>query len=153
MGSLQSINKAPPETVTNSDFWPDIKLHELRESVRLDGNVTNDRLRHVTIEAINRVNDELAEWRDTQRQSGYTTLADVPAEKVNGISVLTSRYFRAVYSTTKALIIESYRDIDTTREGEKHAEALSTQIEDTWRDSQWALRDILGLKRGLAEIA
>ncbi|PWI80498.1 capsid assembly protein [Enterobacter sp. CGMCC 5087] len=153
MGSLNSINTALPELVTNSDFWPDIELNMLRLSVRLDGNVTNDRLRHVTIEAINRVNDELADWRDIQRQSGYTTLAGVPAEKVGGVSVLTSRYLRAVYSTTKALIIESYRDIDTTREGEKHAEALATQIEDTWRDSQWALRDILGLNRGLAEIA
>jgi hypothetical protein len=148
-----AVNKAAPELLTNSDFWPDIELHELRESVRLDGNVTNDRLRHVTIEAINRVNDELAHWRDKQINSGYACLYDVPAEVVAGASVLVSRYLRAVYSTTKALIIESYRDIDTTREGEKHAEALSTQIEDAWRDSQWALRDIMGLKRGLAEIA
>ncbi|WP_436882793.1 head completion/stabilization protein [Enterobacter asburiae] len=153
MGSLTSINTAPLEILRNSDFWPDIDLEKLRDSVRLDGNVTNDRLKHVTIEAINRVNDELSEWRDAQRQSGYTTLASVPAEKVAGVSVLVSRYLRAVYSTTKALTLESYRDIDTTREGEKHAEALATQIEDTWRDSQWALRDILGLKRGLAEIA
>lgn len=153
MGSLTSVNTAAPETLENSEFWPDINLEELRDSVRLDGNVTNERLRHVTIEAINRVNDELSEWRDIQRKLGYNALSDIPAERVAGLSVLISRYLRAVYSTTKALIIESYRDIDTTREGEKHAEALATQIEDAWRDSQWALRDILGLRRGLAEIA
>lgn len=153
MGGLTSVNTAPLEILTNSDFWPDIDLEKLRDSVRLDGNVTSDRLKHVATEAINRVNDELSEWRDAQRQYGYTSLANVPAEKVAGVSVLISRYLRAVYSTTKALTLESYRDIDTTREGEKHAEALTTQIEDSWRDSQWALRDILGLKRGLAEIA
>ncbi len=63
-----------------------------------------------------------------------------------------AHYRRAVYSITKASLTEHYRDIDTTRDGEKHAEALSTQIDMLWRDARWSIRDILGEDRGLAEL-
>ncbi|MFH2500294.1 head completion/stabilization protein, partial [Morganella morganii] len=62
-------------------------------------------------------------------------------------------YRQAVYSFTKSYLIENYRDIDTTREGEKHAEALSTQIDDLRRDGQNAVRDLMGLRRMVAELA
>ena len=120
--------------------------------MRLDGEVTPERLTHAAVEAMTRVNDELKAWRTIQQQLHHEALRDIPAETVNGQSVLVNRYLRAVYSTTKALLLEGYRDIDTTREGEKHAEALSTQVDAAWRDSQWAIRDIMGLPRNLAEI-
>lgn len=152
MNRLVSVAPTTSQTITNSDFWPDIETGTLRESVRLDGEVTEGRLVHAVTEAIARVNDELADWRTTQQQSGCSALADLLSDTIAGGSVRVQRYRRAVYCTTKALLLEGYRDIDTTRDGEKHAEALSTQIDAAWRDSQWALRDVMGLPRCLAEV-
>ncbi|WP_315708983.1 head completion/stabilization protein [Brenneria uluponensis] len=141
------------EAVVNSlPFWPEIRLARLRKAMRLDGQVTTDRLQDKTVEAVAYVNDQLRAWRCEQERVGATTLAEVNADPVNGESVLVWRYLRAVYSVSKALLIEGYRDIDTTREGEKHAQALTSQIDTLWRDGHWAIRDIQGESRGLAEL-
>ncbi|WP_192457710.1 head completion/stabilization protein [Musicola keenii] len=139
-------------TVSSSAFWPVINLAALRKAMRLDGAVTTDRLMDKTIEAVASVNEQLREYRAEQERTGAAALGDVEAEAINGESVLVWRYLRAVYSTTKALLTEGYRDIDTTKEGEKHAAALTSQIDTLWRDAQWAIRDIQGVGRGLAEL-
>ena len=152
MSSLVSVNPTEGKIVVNSAFWPSINTADMCDAVRLDGQVTESRLLHATTEAMARVNRELRDWQFIQQAAGYTELSEIPAEVIDDQSVLAMRYRRAVYCTAKALLLEGYRDIDTTREGEKHAEALNTQIESVWRDSQWALRDIMGLRRSLAEI-
>ena len=120
--------------------------------MRLDGQVTTDRLMSRTVEAVAHVNDQLFLWRQVQIDAGYESLAEIPASPVNGISVKVWRYKNAVYSLTKALLIEGYRDIDTTSKGEDHAAALSTQIDTLWRDVRWSIRDIQDESRGLAEL-
>ncbi|MDS1619836.1 head completion/stabilization protein [Escherichia coli] len=152
MGTLTAVSHSSSEDLVNSEFWPFISLSDLRDSIRLTDNLPLPRLRHMACEAMARVNDELRGWKALQTAAGYPSLDQVPSDYIAGESVLVQRYRRAVYAATRALIVESYRDIDTTREGEKHAEALATQIDALWRDSQWALRDIQGLPRGLAEI-
>lgn len=152
MNGLVAVNPTAGMTITNSPFWPDINAADMRSAVRLDGQVDDGRLRHACREAILRVNDELADWRIAQERAGYPSLVAMPADVVDGESALLFRYHRAVWCTAKALLTEGYRDIDTTREGEKHAEALTSQIDSAWRDSQWALRDMMGLPRSLAEI-
>lgn len=87
-----------------------------------------------------------------QIDAGYESLAEIPASPVNGTSVKVWRYKNAVYSLTKALLIEGYRDIDTTSKGEDHAAALSTQIDTLWRDVRWSIRDIRDESRGPAEL-
>lgn len=143
-----------PENITirNGAFWPDISTGALRLAVKLDGQITASRVKHAAIEAITMTNDMLRGWRLTQEAAGVAALADIPEDEIDGVSVLVNRYQRAVYAFTKALLLEGYRDIDTTRDGEKHAEALSTQIDTVWRDGNWAVRDILGLPRDLAEL-
>lgn len=138
--------------VNSGAFWPTIVLMALRRAMRLDGTVTTDRLMDKAIEAVAHINDQLKEWRITQESAGYAALGDIPADEINEESVLVWRYRRAVYSVTKALLIEGYRDIDTTRDGEKHAEALTSQIDTLWRDARWSVRDILGESRGSAEL-
>ncbi|THD52600.1 head completion/stabilization protein [Enterobacteriaceae bacterium ML5] len=139
-------------TIRNGAFWPDISTGALRLAVKLDGQITASRVKHAAIEAITMTNDMLRDWRLTQEAAGVAALADIPEDEIDGVSVLVNRYQRAVYAFTKALLLEGYRDIDTTRDGEKHAEALSTQIDTVWRDGNWAVRDILGLPRDLAEL-
>lgn len=131
-------------------FYPDITLSDLRWAMRVNGTVTTARLKHAATCAALYVNDLLKEWQAAQTAE---TLGDVPSTPVNDETRHLFLYRQAVYSFTKSYLIENYRDIDTTREGEKHAEALSTQIDDLRRDGQNAVRDLMGFKRMVAELA
>jgi hypothetical protein len=139
-------------TVKAGAFWPEISLANLRQSMRLNGLVTTDRLQHNTREAVRSVTRQLTDWKDVQEASGFTALSNVPAEEIDGQSVLIYCYQRAVYCMAKALLTEGYRDFDTTGQGEKHAAALTSQIDTLWRDANWAIRDIQDSGRGLAEL-
>ena len=146
---MSFITTSPlPETVTtiisNSTFWPDIDLSQLRDAVRIDGTVTDKRLTHAVINAISSVNRDLSDWRQEQKTAGVTTLNDVEAEEINGESELKQLYLRAVYATTKANLIERYRDYDATGDGHKSADKLELSADDLYRDARFAIRDIIG---------
>ena len=146
---MSFITTSPlPETVTtiisNSTFWPDIDLSQLRDAVRIDGTVTDNRLTHAVINAISSVNRDLSDWRQAQKAVGATTLSDVEAEEINGESELKQLYLRAVYATTKANLIERYRDYDATGDGHKSADKLELSADDLYRDARFAIRDIIG---------
>ncbi|EIX4630646.1 head completion/stabilization protein, partial [Escherichia coli] len=51
-----------------------------------------------------------------------------------------------------ALILERWRDVDTTDKGDRRADALDEQMEDLWRDVRWSVADILGRPRLFAEL-
>ncbi|QQA76206.1 head completion/stabilization protein [Pectobacterium parmentieri] len=140
------------ESVKAGSFWPEILLRDVRMEVRINGAVTTTRLKHVVIEAVAHITDQLATWQASRVSDGYTSLDLVPASLINGDSVKVYRYRRAVFSIARALLIENYRDVDTTGDaGEKHASALTMQAADLWRDARWAISDISGAVRNLAE--
>ena len=68
----------------------------------------------------------------------------VEAEEINGESELKQLYLRAVYATTKANLIERYRDYDATGDGHKSADKLELSTDDLYRDARFAIRDIIG---------
>lgn len=148
-GDAQDINDGGA-VVTSGAFWPEIRLADLRRAMRLNGLVTTDRLKYMTTEAVLTVNRQLTEWRAGQAE--YVSLAAVPSETINDTTEMVYRYRRAVYCIAKALLTEGYRDVDTTGQGEKHAAALASQIDTLWRDANFAIRDILNISRGLAEL-
>ena len=102
--------------------------------------------------AIAHVTRELEAWQQEQQAAGYQTLADVPAPVINGESVNLWHWRNAVYTATRALILERYRDADTTDKGDRRADALDIQTSDLWRDVSWAISDILGRPRMFAEL-
>ena len=134
-------------------FWPDIVLRELRLAVRLPGRVTTSRLLHTATGAVAHVTRELEAWQQEQQAAGHQTLADVPAPVINGESVNLWHWRNAVYTATRALILERYRDADTTDKGDRRADALDIQTSDLWRDVSWAISDILCRPRIFAESA
>lgn len=139
-------------TITAGAFWPEIVLRELRLAVRLPGRITSTRLAHVATGAVAHVTRELEEWQQAQIAAGFSTLTDVPAATINGESVNVWHYHNAVYSATRALILERWRDVDTTDKGDRRADALDEQMEDLWRDVRWSVADILGRPRLFAEL-
>ncbi|ENL9379563.1 head completion/stabilization protein [Escherichia coli] len=59
---------------------------------------------------------------------------------------------RLLHTATRALILERYRDADTTDKGDRRADALDIQTSDLWRDVSWAISDILRRPRIFAEL-
>jgi hypothetical protein len=149
-------NPTPPATeeadITSSPFWPAISLSDLRETVRLDGTVTTARLKHAVTEAITSVNRDLADWRTARESEGRATLADVPAEPINGESVHLHSYRRAVYAMTRANLLERYTDYSATGDGVKGADAKVISSDDLYRDARFAIRDIIGTTHNTVEL-
>lgn len=138
--------------ISSSAFWPAIDPVKLRASQRIDSSITPDRLRAALIEAIASVNGELETWRQTQIAATYATLAAVPAEQIDNISILLHRYERAVGCFAKADVTEHMRDYDTTNEGHRQADALDPVIDELRRDARWAISAILGIGRSTVEL-
>lgn len=145
--------EATEEDIASNPFWPVIKPSEIREDQRIDNTVTPARLKATLIEAIAATNNALSGWRTTQQVlHSHATLAEVPADEIDGTSILVHRYRRAVGCLAKALLLERYRDFDSTGKGDKKGEHLADPIEDLRRDHHHALADITGLPRCTVEL-
>lgn len=151
--SFIAVQPSPTSSsISNGPFWPDVDLNELRKTVRMDGTVTEERLRHSAISAIIQVNKDLSVWRTERQSSGHETLKAVPAETIDGESTLLHLYLRAVYCLTKANLIERYADFDSTAKGSKDAAEQTQTVTDLYRDARFAIRDILGVSHVTVEL-
>ncbi|MDV5392269.1 head completion/stabilization protein [Shewanella xiamenensis] len=144
MSFIAPATSSTASIITNDPFWPDIEPDVLRQTMRLDGTVTNERLEHAVINAALQVNSDLKNWRIGNQLLGFDSLVQVPAEQINGQSIYLQLYLRAVYCLTKANLIERYSDFDSTAKGLKAGEELTDSITDLRRDARFAIRDILG---------
>lgn len=154
---MSFVTTSPPDPADEPEidagaFWPTTDPSAVRDAMRIDGGITPARLRGALVEALAAVGDELRDWRLMQQTRGYSALADVPADEIDGASILVQRWRRAVACIAKANILERYRDYDSTAHGEKKADRLDSPIEDLRRDARWALSDILGTGRTLVEL-
>ncbi len=143
---------AKADIIPNTFFWPALDLAEYRQVMRQDGTVTPERLRLLTLTAVSEVNAELFSFRQKQMDRGCKVLADVPAEKIGGESERVHLYRRAVWCWTKALTVESYRDFDSTAEGNKKADEMESSLGDLWRDARWAIARLQDLPHMTVEL-
>ena len=132
-------------------FWPSIDPLTARQAMRLDGTVTPQRLRAALVEAIASINDKLSDWRRAQQAAGFMSLASVPAEEVDGVSVLVQRWYRSVQCDAAANLAERYRSFDSTAAGHKQADELDTTVYALRRYARWAISDIRGDSRNVIE--
>lgn len=152
-GFIANAGVTPPSTdITSGNFWPAVNLEALRKELRIDGTVTNERLRAAAVAAIIDVNDDLDEWRGRQEAAGYTALADVPAPQVDGRSRQVVLYLRAVACATAAEVTERYRSFDASGAGDRKADALTPSIDELRRDLRFAIRDFLRVRRVTVEL-
>lgn len=142
----------PNSVIACGEFWPDIDPGQCREEMRLDGTVTDQRLRMALVAAITQVQDTLAPWVTTQQENGATVLSDTTTRTVDGVNINEWRFKRAVYCYAAANIQERMRSFDTTAEGHKRADALTDPIDDHRRDGQWAVSDMMGRGRTFVEL-
>lgn len=139
-------------TLTNDGWWPDIDAAHMRETLRMDGTVTDMRLEAAAVNAMLSVNRELAVFKAEHFAAGAANLAAVDAPQINGDSSVVVLYRRAVYCTAGAELIERYRNYDTTNAGSDNAEQLTPTIDELRRDARWAIRDLLGVTHSTVEL-
>ncbi|MDQ8022176.1 MAG: head completion/stabilization protein [Moraxellaceae bacterium] len=150
--ATSSTTTEEPDKITAGEFWPEVDVADARVRIRLDGTVTDERLRDALVDAIATVCEELDVWRASQIALGHESLQDVPAAEIDGENVKVARWHRAVLAFAKANLTERYADFDATAAGDKRAEVLNATIEDYRRDARWAISDILGRPRNTVEL-
>lgn len=138
--------------ITSGQFWPAISLADLRATMRTDGTITTERLRHAVIGAIGQVHQDLAGWASQQIAAGYQMLDDVPATMIDESSILAYWYRRAVYSYARANLYERYLDSNATADAVKDAGAKDLTADDLYRDARFAIRDIIGISHTTVEL-
>lgn len=141
-----------PDNIPNNSFWPDVDLAKFRSVMRVDGTVTPERLRQVVLTAMAEVNAELYPWRERQELAGHNSLADVPAEKLAGVSVRLHHYENAVWCWTRAVLNERYQDFDATASAVKRGEELNDASGDLWRDARWAVSRVQDMPHCTVEL-
>lgn len=143
----------PDDDLLENDGWfPDLSLTAIRNGTRLDGTVTEDRLRDAARYAISTINDQLTAFKALHTEAGAANLAEVNAAAIDGENRLVLLYRRAVVCTLKADLIERYRDLDTTDAGLRRASEMDPAVGEQRRNASWALRDIQGQPRTTVEL-
>lgn len=140
-----------PEIASDA-FWPTVSPADFRECMRLDGTVTESRIRAALIDAIFSANDSLSRFRSLARGHGLATLAETSTSLIDGTSANIHRYRRAVYCLAAASLCERYRGADATGAGNQKADLVESPISDLRRDAAWAIADIQGLRRTVVEL-
>lgn len=138
--------------ITNDAFWPGIDPDDCRTVMKLDGTVTDARLRTALITAIADANRQLTPWAALHLEAGRATLDAVPAMHVDGGSLKVHQYKVAVYHLAAAELTEHIRSIDTSRQGNAAADVLETPIDTHRRAAHWLLNDIRGNPRTTVEL-
>jgi len=153
MSGFIATAPTPPEAdITSDAFWPAVSPDTVRNTMRLDGTVSAERLREALVAAVSTINDQLADWQATQMAAGAATLADVPAKQIDSESRLVRLYRRAVACCAVADIAEQYRSFDATNSGNERADMLQPSVDELRRNQRWAIRDFLGLGRVTVEL-
>ncbi|WP_413722728.1 head completion/stabilization protein [Sodalis sp. RH24] len=130
--------------IQNTFFWPAVDPAVMRDILRYEGTITPLRLRHAVKSAIAEVNTELWEYRKEQMALGFTLLAEVPADQIDGESIKLSEYRRAVSSITAASLAERYRGYDASANGGKKADEVESRIDELWRDARFSISNVAG---------
>lgn len=138
--------------IVASTFWPEIEPAKVRADQRIDNTITPARLAAVLPEALIVTIEALAEWKAVQIAAGWARLKDVPSETIGDKTTHEYRFHRAVGCLAKALLLERYRDFDSTGKGDKRADVLADPIDDLRRDWHNAIADIAGRSRITVEL-
>lgn len=132
-------------------FWPKVSPADFRLAMKLDGSVTEERIRVALIDATVTVIEGLSEWKIAQLESGVTELTRIGLQ-IDGKGQHVHRFTRAVHCLAAASIAERYRGTDATGAGNQKADLIESPIEDLRRDAFWAMADIRGTQRTVVEL-
>ncbi len=147
-----SIPDSQADAIGNDGWFPDLQLSDIRQIVRLDGTVTDDRLRDALRFAMMHVNQQLKGFSDREQGKGVLSLVAVSDIMIDGKNRMALLYLRAVACWAKADLLERYRSFDATDSGLRRADDMEPSIGEQRRNASWAMRDIQGLPHSVVEL-
>ena len=125
--------------ISSGEFFPSISLDEVRQTLRIDGTVTDVRLKQLIFEEMIDVNRLLLSL--TRKAQ---SLCELSKDTINGKKDTDILYFSAVSNGVYARLIELYIGYDSTNSGIKKSELLSQSADDYRRNKHWAIHQLLG---------
>lgn len=150
--AISKANEAEESKISNISFFPAIDINDVRKTQRLDGTITNERLKRAITSAIVSVNDDLHLWRVGHQSSGVASINDLDAEKINGESRYLTLYNIAIYNLANALLNEQYINFDATAKAKTDIDTNIESAGNLYRNARYAIRDILGKSRSTMEL-
>lgn len=144
--------ETPADAIQNNGFWPDIDPTVVRDAERIDSNITAARLTQALQVAMADINRQLSAWQLAQQDAGFTTIDAVPVPVWQTPDAYSLLYRRAVYATAHASLLERYREVSATAQGDERGEAKNDAADDYRRDARWAVSEITGLNHTTVEL-
>ncbi|MFX5124465.1 head completion/stabilization protein [Acinetobacter baumannii] len=148
MGFVANGNNTPSQIEIKSDpFYPSVALDRIREIVRIDGAVTNERLKQTIIEEVIDINRLLIRLKDQA-----SNLSDLSKLQVNDLPETDFLYLSAIANGVAAKVNENYRNYDSSDSGVKKAKEAECTVDDYRRNKQWAIQQLLGENHTVVEL-
>lgn len=148
MGFVANGNNTPSQIEIKSDpFYPTVALDRIREIVRIDGAVTNERLKQTIIEEVIDLNRLLIRLKDQASK-----LSDLSKLQVNDLPETDYLYVSAIANGVAAKVNENYRNYDSSDSGVKKAKDAECTVDDYRRNKQWAIQQLLGENHTVVEL-
>ena len=148
MGFVANGNTTSSQIIIKSDpFYPSVGLDHIREIVRIDGAVTNERLKQTIIEEVIDLNRLLKSLKEKA-----TALSDLAETQINDQPATDFLYLSAVANGVAAKVNENYRNYDSSNSGGKKAEQAECTVDDYRRNRQWAIQQLLGENHTVVEL-
>ena len=148
MGFVANGNTTPSQIIIESDpFYPGIDLDHIREIVRIDSAVTNERLQQAIIEEVLDTNRLLVSLK---AKAG--ALSELSTTQINDQPDTDFLYLSAVANGVAAKLNENYRNYDSSNAGAKKAEQAECTVDDYRRNKQWAIQHLLGQNHTVVEL-
>jgi len=148
MGFVANGNNTPSQIQIKSDpFYPIILLDHIREIVRIDGAVTNERLKQAIIEEVLDINRLLVSLK-----AKASILSELSTAQINDQPDTDFLYLSAVANGVAAKVNENYRNYDSSNSGAKRAEQAECTVDDYRRNKQWAIQHLLGENHSVVEL-
>nr|WP_300306873.1 head completion/stabilization protein [Halomonas sp.] len=143
---------APSAPLDNNGFWPQVEPDDFRKAERLIDTVPNERIEYALRVAMADINRQLRTWQAEQQGQGAATINDVTPPNWQSPGIYPLLYRRAVYATAHASLLERYREISATREGDERGEAKDLAADDYRRDARWAVAEIQDRNHTVVEL-
>lgn len=133
--------------INRGSFFPPVPLIRLRETLSIDGTVTDPQLKQIATEEILDLNRLLK----TLKQQG-STLAELSEDFIDGIGDKEILYMTAVGHGVSAQLNERKRKYDSSGAGLNKAEDIELTIDSFRQKRQWAVQQLLGQNRTIVEL-
>ncbi len=129
--------------VVTSDWWPEIDVNDLRDRLKLEGEIPHPRLVEAIEHAVIVTVDELADWQKAKKAAGFERLEDVDPDNVLGNRTREEVLFlSAVAAHAAARLAARHPDLTATREGSERADTRRSLADSFLSDATRAIRSI-----------